>query len=100
MEGTKKRKWGSTKAKKARKNVRIPEEKLVWGFHPEGGASQFANLTKLTEFSSLRELPRSWRRVPCGKKHAVPGLLWVQEEENRVPIRDQTRPECPQERSR
>ncbi|KAJ7694679.1 hypothetical protein B0H14DRAFT_2650933 [Mycena olivaceomarginata] len=68
VEGTKKRKRGSTKAKKARKNARIPEEKLVWGFHPEGGASQFANLTELTEFSSLRELPRSWQRVPCGQK--------------------------------
>jgi hypothetical protein len=57
VEGTKKRKWGSTKAKKPRKNARIPEEKLVWGFHPEGGASQFANLTELTEFSGLPSLP-------------------------------------------
>jgi hypothetical protein len=59
VEGMKKRKQVSTKAKKVRKNARIPEEKLIWGFHPEGGASQFANLTELTEFSSLRKLPRS-----------------------------------------
>ncbi|KAJ7308594.1 hypothetical protein DFH08DRAFT_975190 [Mycena albidolilacea] len=32
VEGTKKRKRGSTKGK----NARIPEDKLVWGFHPEG----------------------------------------------------------------
>ncbi|KAJ7822511.1 hypothetical protein B0H14DRAFT_2598542 [Mycena olivaceomarginata] len=37
VEGTpKKRKRVSTKAKKVRKNARIPEEELVWGFHPEG----------------------------------------------------------------
>jgi hypothetical protein len=97
VEGTKKRKRVSTKAKKVRKNARILEEKLIWGFHLEGGALQFANLTELTEFLSLRELPRSRRRVPCGEKCAIPGLFWLQEEENRVPVRDQGRPERLQE---
>jgi uncharacterized DUF497 family protein len=97
VEGMKKWKQGLMKGKKPRKNAKIPDEELEWGFHLEGGASQSTNLTELTENSSLQSLPQKRRRVPRGEEHTVPSLLAVQGKEDWLPICDQGHSEHSQE---